>query len=89
MVAVSITKCNQIVQSVLQNIQGTTVAFPKHTMATQLKAVAGTLAKIQCGVTMLDCENNTIHIDGTKRNTENLTSCEHHNWQKTKFITWF
>ena len=77
---VSTTKCNQIVQSVLQNIGGKSVArLPKHTMATQLKAEAAALAKIQCGVTMLDCENNTIHIDGTKKkfrefNTVNITT---------------
>jgi hypothetical protein len=77
---VASNKCNLIVQTVLQNLTNkTTERLPKHTLAAHIRAEAAVLAKIQCGVHMLQTENNTVHIDGTKKkfrefNTVDITT---------------
>jgi len=78
---VATTKCNVIIETVLSNIANTTAArLPKHTLAAQMRTEAAILAKMQCGITMLESNsNNTVHIDGTKKkfrefNTVNVTT---------------
>jgi chromosome segregation ATPase len=73
-------KCAEIIRTVIETLtKKKTRRLPQHSLASQLKAEAAALAKIQCGIAMLECENNTLHIDGTKKkfkefNTVNVTS---------------
>ena len=61
-------KCGEVIETVLQNLTDTTPnRLPKPSTAREFRAEAAALAKIQCGVTILASENNTVHLDGTKK----------------------
>ena len=77
---VSSNNCNMIIQTVLKNLTDKTATrLPKRACASDIRNEAAAVAKIQCGISILESENHTLHLDGTKKkfreyNTVNLTT---------------
>ena len=67
---VPVSKIDCVVKTVLNNITDidtTNVVLPRKSSALNFMAEAAALAKIQCGVELLNCSNNTLQTDGSKK----------------------
>ena len=76
------SKCHTVVKAVLNKLAQTNITrLPKASLAKVIQTEAAVLSKIQCGRTITEGENNTIHLDGTRKkfrefNTVNITTGE-------------
>ncbi|XP_069103061.1 putative leucine-rich repeat-containing protein DDB_G0290503 [Argopecten irradians] len=68
---VSIKNCQNVVKSVLSNLMHVEIdRLPQKTLATLLTVEAQILAQAQAAEEILQCENATLHLDGTKKHFE-------------------
>ena len=65
---VSINNCESVIRSVLYHLAGIDIGrLPQKATAASLMVESETLAKMQGGLSILQCENNTLQIDGTRK----------------------